>query len=80
MLWSLISRFAAPYMRQVTELAKAYLESFDYKRMEMYIRSTFAMGHKWAVMLGFESEALLKNFKPYADEDYRDEHLYVRLF
>ena len=48
---------------------------YDFTRIECYVLENFVEGHRWAKMLGFESEGLLRCFDPLG-YDYR---LYARI-
>ena len=77
--WSIVSRYAAGYMHQVTKLARSHIEGSGFRRVEMMVRSTFTEAHRWARLLGFSAECEMIDFKPAMPEGFRDEYLYVRL-
>ena len=49
--------------------------SDHYRRVEAPILETFALGHRWAAMLGFTDEGLMRCYDP-SGQDYR---LYARI-
>lgn len=76
--WSFLSKHAHGYMCPITRLVRAYIDVCNFARCELYVRDSFDAAHKWAKMLGFKPECLLRQFKPYEPRGYRNEMMYVR--
>lgn len=79
-LWALLSSDAiARQGRFITRGIRNYLDMlqlvYDYHRLFTYVDTNFIEGHRWAELLGFHKEAVLKKHRP----DKRDVALYVRL-
>lgn len=62
-----------PHMLWITRATLKVLGGLE-GRIEMTVRQDFKMGHRWAAMLGFEREALMKRYGP----EREDHMLYVR--
>ena len=76
MMWSFLSRHLNP--RLFVKLHKKvlkYLAMQDYHRIEVSIAEEHAEGIKWAELLGFERESLMKKYTP----DAQNSFMYVRL-
>lgn len=57
-LWSFVDEAMRPdVMREVHYLAKRWIRSLPYRRIEMYVDVDFEAGHRWARALGFKMEA-----------------------
>jgi hypothetical protein len=67
--WALLSRDAGKCMRQVHRAVKEFLDGCGIKRVEAYVYPDFIPGHRWARMLGFEHEGLMRSFQRGADMD-----------
>ena len=74
MAWSYVSKAAGKCMLRLTREARALLDAGP-RRVEMFVREQFTAGHRWARLLGMESEGLMKRF--YANGD--DGRLYARV-
>lgn len=74
--WTLLSADASPHMFGIVKAVRHLLNDVSpYRRLEMSIRAGFASGHKWAGLLGFEQEAVMRCY----GEDGEDHHLYARI-
>jgi hypothetical protein len=74
--WSVMSKHAGPYMRQLTRKVKEAIELHPATRIEMLVDFEFDAGHRWAEMLGFEVDAPRMEMSGYYGND---ETLYVRI-
>lgn len=70
--WSLLSIHASRHMTSITRYARRYLDALDYRRIELYVDTTFAAGVRWAEMLGFENETPngMRGFMPNGNAAY----------
>jgi hypothetical protein len=62
-------------MVEVSRVALTVLESCGLRRVECWVDVDFKAGHRWARLLGFEREGLMRSFSP----DGRDHILYARV-
>lgn len=62
MVWALLSKNAGRYMRQITWMAKAYLQSAELPRIEAYVLSDFKAGLQWVRLLNFKHEGHMDAF------------------
>jgi hypothetical protein len=73
--WGLLPKASGHCMLQIHREARQFLDSCEIKRIEIEVDHGFMPGHRWALMLGFEHEALLRCRLPTG----RDCDLYARL-
>jgi hypothetical protein len=73
--WGLISGDAGKYFIGVHKAVKRFLDLQDYARIETSVSCNFDQGHRWAQMLGFEREGMMRKYTP----DGRDCDLYARI-
>lgn len=73
--WALFAPGAAQHMWAITRKVRFVLDRYPARRIEMTVVTEHEKGHRWAEMLGFEREALMKAYLP----DGRDVVQYVRL-
>lgn len=74
--WAVLSRQATgTAFMQTHHAVKRYLDIQAYRRMEMYVRSDFKNGIRWARALGFRREGTMQAFCP----DGRDFELFARV-
>lgn len=74
-VWALVSGDAG---RHFVSLHRAVLRSFElhpFRRIETCVLKGFAEGCRWAEMLGFQREGLMRAYGP----DGSDFHLYARV-
>lgn len=68
--WVLLSKHAGPHMVQITRAVSRYLDGLDCRRVEMYVDAQFSTGCRWARMLGFKSEGLMRAFLPNGNDAF----------
>lgn len=73
--WALLSADAGLCMRAVHREVLRFLDGCGIKRVEAYVYPQFEAGHRWATMLGFEREGLMKAF----GHDGNDMVMYARV-
>ncbi len=61
-------------MLPLTYRARSFFAKGDFQRVEAYVDPEFPQAIKWAEMLGFEREGLMKRFTPSG----QDQYLYAR--
>ncbi len=61
--------------RKAKELLDVVAAKHGLRRIETVVRTSFEQGHRWAEMLGFDSEGLLRRYAP----DGSDYTMYSRL-
>lgn len=61
--------------RIALELMDAWQREYGFVRVEAHVKDTFVNGHRWARLLGFQTEGLMRCYDPFGD-DYR---LYARI-
>jgi hypothetical protein len=67
--WALLSADAGKCMRALHREVGRFLDGCDVKRVEAYVYPDFAAGHRWARMLGFKYEGLMRAFQHGVDMD-----------
>lgn len=60
--WAWLSKDAGPKMIGLTRIVDDYLNTRPYRRIEAYVDARFDAGHRWAKMLRFEYEGLMRSF------------------
>lgn len=65
--WALLAGDAGKCMRQVHRAVEEFLDGCGINRVEAYVAPDFMPGHRWAKMLGFEHEGLMRAFQRGAD-------------
>lgn len=71
--WALLSPLAP--MVAVTRAARVMLGGSGVRRVECFVDVDFPQGHRWATMLGFRPEGVMRAFCPRG----RDHTLYARI-
>ena len=72
--WMCMTKLTAPHMLAITRAVRKNLRGIK-GRVEMTVREDFEQGHRWAHMLGFEREALFRQYGPEGEDHVG----YVRL-
>lgn len=63
--WSLISEnISGLKFARLHKMVFRFLEVQDYPRIEMTVDHDFENGHRWAKLLGFKWEGLMKKYNP----------------
>lgn len=63
--WSLISEDVTGHkFARLHKMVLRFLASQDYPRIEMTVDHDFEQGHRWARLLGFRWEGLMKKYNP----------------
>lgn len=75
--WSLLSAKSGRHMFAITRKVLEVLDAHKHLRVEMFVDYDFAIGHRWARMLGFEVEAERMRKAGYFGQD---QTLYARVF
>jgi hypothetical protein len=73
--WALVGQSAG---RRMVELHRAVKHSFEihpFRRIETAVAAEFDEGHRWARLLGFHREGLMRAYTPEGDDCY----LYARV-
>jgi hypothetical protein len=65
--WALLAGDAGKCMRQIHREVETFLDNCGIRRVEAYVYPDFEPGHRWARMLGFEREGLMRAFQQGAD-------------
>ena len=60
--WAWLAKDAGPHMVGLTRIVDDYLNTRPYRRIEAYVDARFPQGHRWAKMLRFEFEGLMRSF------------------
>jgi hypothetical protein len=60
--WAWLSKDAGRKMVALTRIVDDYLNTRPYRRIEAYVDDRFDAGHRWARMLQFEHEGLMRSF------------------
>ncbi|MEZ5665875.1 MAG: hypothetical protein R3F55_00235 [Alphaproteobacteria bacterium] len=72
--WALLACDAGHSLTAIHRAVVGFLAHQRMRRIETAVDAEFAAGHRWARMLGFECEGLMRAYGP----DGRDAHLYAR--
>ena len=70
-LWAFVSGEAGPRMRTITRMCARYLAMKRLRRIETSARADFAAGCRWAKLLGFENEGLMRKYGADGSDHYR---------
>jgi hypothetical protein len=73
--WALLSWDAGKSMRPLHREVLKFLDRCEIRRVEAYVYPAFEPGHRWARMLGFEFEGLMRAF----GQDGNDMAMYARI-
>lgn len=73
--WALISAEAGPHFITITKAVRRALDLHPFRRVETAVRHDFPQGHRWAAMLGFKPEGLMRSYTP----DGHDCDLYAKV-
>ena len=73
--WSMLSECGPPTFLRIHKAVARFFERRKTRRTEMWVYSTFAAGHRWALLLGFHQECRMRGFAP----DGSDMDLYARI-
>lgn len=73
--WALISAEAGRHFVTITRAVKRAMDLHQFRRVETAVAHEFPQGHRWARMLGFTREGLMRRYTP----DGRDCDLYARV-
>lgn len=73
--WAYVGADARPAMLAVTRAMRRALAAADYLRVDMLVFDGFCAGHRWAGLLGFAREGVMRRAGPGG----ADCHLYSRI-
>lgn len=73
--WALLDEDAGRIMLPLTRSIRSLLDRAQYRRIEMAVDAGFEAGLRWAVLLGFEPEALARRYMPHGGDAW----VYVRV-
>lgn len=73
--WAYVSEAAGRHMVAITRIVQRFLELKAPRRVEATVDAEFDAGHRWAELLGFEREGLLRANRP----DGGDQVIYSRI-
>jgi hypothetical protein len=73
--WALLSKHTGRHMPRITRAVIRFLEVAEETRIEITVDDGFETGYRWAELLGFKREALMRKYLP----DGRDAWLYSRI-
>jgi hypothetical protein len=73
--WALVSSEAGMRFVGITRAVRRALQLHPFRRVETAVTHDFPQGHRWAQMLGFTREGLMRSYTP----DGRDCDLYARV-
>lgn len=66
--WTLLSVRASRHMPSLVKTVKGFMDELPHRRIEMTIRVGFDMGVKWARILGFTPEAIMRAYLENGDD------------
>lgn len=75
MAWALISGEAGKHFLSIHRAVKRTFAMHPYRRIETTVAMNFEEGYRWADLLGFEREGLMRKYVPNGDDCY----LYARV-
>lgn len=73
--WAMLAGGLGRHFVQIHRAVQRALDMSDYRRIETYVDSGFAEGHRWIKMLGFTHEGRARAYSP----EGRDCDLYARV-
>jgi RimJ/RimL family protein N-acetyltransferase len=73
--WTLLSKETGQYMPRITRVVIRFLEIAEESRIEITVDDGFEAGYRWAELLGFKRECLMRKYL----SDGRDVWLYSRI-
>lgn len=65
--WAVLGENAGAYMVQITRGVRDFLDRQDYRRIDTCVRDGFLEGNRWAKLLGFRCEGLMRKWM-YGDD------------
>ncbi len=74
-VWTLVGVLAAPRMIAISKMVKRYLDTLPHRRLEATVLYDFDAGRRWARMMGFQCEGLMRYYTPTGEHHY----LYARV-
>lgn len=74
-LWGLIADKSGRDFLAITRQAIKIIESLDYVRLELTVKSSFEQGHRFALLLGFKREGTMEKW----GDDMQDYDLYAKV-
>jgi hypothetical protein len=69
--WALIAQDAGPAMLAATRAVRRYFQTAPFRRIEAATACRFAPGRRWAEMLGFQPEGVMRAFCEDGDDAMR---------
>ena len=66
-MWSALSKNSGPYMLSLTRMGHRFLKDIDAERIECFVKYGYTLGNRWAELLGFKKEAVLRSITPKTD-------------
>lgn len=78
LLWCVMAQDAGRVLRRLTRLVQLYislLTSVQYHRLELTTQADFKPANRWAALLGFNNEGLMRGYGP----DKKDHYLWARV-
>lgn len=72
--WAVVGSFARDHMLPITRAVRDFLDSQDYARIDTCVRAGFHPGLRWARLLGFADEGVMRRWM-YGD----DFHMFARV-
>lgn len=71
----MVDHYPYGYFKSIKRMAEAYLERFEFHRLQMTIAEGWDQGRKWAKKLGFKEEGFMEKYGPNGES----EHLFARV-
>lgn len=73
--WAVLAALSTKELLYLTRSIGRHVERLSYRRLEMTVVASFAAGHRWARLLGFQVEGYMRAYDPLG----RDHVLYARI-
>lgn len=73
--WTILGAVSGIKFVRLHKMVSRFLDMQSYTRIEMTVDHDFAQGHRWAKLLGFEWEGLMRKYNPTG----KDCDLYARV-
>ena len=67
---SYMSADSGKYLRSIAGLLTAWMDSYHYRRIEITVQRGWDNGMRWANLLGFELEGIMRSYYPNGEDAY----------
>lgn len=62
--WAVMTPATRHHMTAITRAVRAFLDLAEVRRIDCAVKADFEAGHRWARLLGFEQEGVMRAYGP----------------